>query len=86
MWINSLAIDNGDLYINNLFADVQNGFAMLKVSQCIYRVDRMLLLISVSCLSVASRVWCNGVKVPICPTAEFLRQVFVPPRYFVSRC
>ena len=32
MWINSLAIDNGDLYINNLFADVQNGCAILKVS------------------------------------------------------
>ncbi|CAM9190224.1 unnamed protein product [Ectocarpus sp. 4 AP-2014] len=31
MWINSLAIDNGDLYINNLFADVQNGSAILKV-------------------------------------------------------
>ncbi|CAM9964616.1 unnamed protein product [Ascophyllum nodosum] len=31
MWINSLAIDNGDLYINNLFADVQNGYAILKV-------------------------------------------------------
>lgn len=31
MWINSLAIDNGELYINNLFADVQNGYAILKV-------------------------------------------------------
>ncbi|CAN0067899.1 unnamed protein product, partial [Laminaria digitata] len=31
MWINSLAVDNGDLYINNLFADVQNGYAILKV-------------------------------------------------------
>lgn len=31
MWINSLAIDNGDLYINNLFSDVQNGSAILKV-------------------------------------------------------
>lgn len=35
MWINSLAIDNGDLYLNNLFADVQNGVAILKVSVCI---------------------------------------------------
>lgn len=44
MWINSLAVDNGDLYINNLFADVQNGFAILKASQCVDRVDRVLPL------------------------------------------
>lgn len=31
MWINSLGIDNGELYINNLFADVQDGSAILKV-------------------------------------------------------
>ncbi len=37
MWINSLGIDNGDLYINNLFADVQNGCAILKVSGVAWR-------------------------------------------------
>ncbi|CAM9433997.1 unnamed protein product, partial [Sphacelaria rigidula] len=30
MWINSLGIDNGELYINNLFSDVQDGSAILK--------------------------------------------------------
>ncbi|CAN0422586.1 unnamed protein product, partial [Discosporangium mesarthrocarpum] len=30
MWINSLSIDNGDLYVNNLFSDVQDGAAILK--------------------------------------------------------
>lgn len=35
-WINSLGIDNGDLYINNLFADVQNGYAILKASERIW--------------------------------------------------
>jgi plastin-1 len=31
MWINSLGIDGGDLYIHNLFHDVQDGVAILKV-------------------------------------------------------
>ncbi|CAM9254077.1 unnamed protein product [Chrysoparadoxa australica] len=31
MWINSLAIDGGNLYINSLFNDVQDGAAILKV-------------------------------------------------------
>lgn len=34
MWINSLGIDNGELYINNLFSDVQDGSAILKASRC----------------------------------------------------
>lgn len=40
MWINSLAIDNGDLYINHLFADVQNGSAILKVRLVSRHPDR----------------------------------------------
>lgn len=35
MWINSLAIDNGEFRINDLFADVQNGYAILRVMDCI---------------------------------------------------
>ena len=35
MWINSLGIDNGNLYINNLFSDIQDGVAILKVMDTI---------------------------------------------------
>lgn len=43
MWINSLAIDNGDLYINNLFSDVQNGSAILKVGATFARPPTTVL-------------------------------------------
>lgn len=46
MWINSLGIDNGDLYINNLFADVQNGYAILKARKQGSDVSRSSLLLS----------------------------------------
>jgi len=31
LWINSLGLDNGSLYINNLFEDCQDGLVLLKV-------------------------------------------------------
>jgi hypothetical protein len=31
MWINSLNIDNGELYINNLGQDLKNGINFAKV-------------------------------------------------------
>jgi plastin-1 len=35
MWVNSLGLDGGALYISNLFADLQDGVAILKVMDAI---------------------------------------------------